>query len=282
MPIRKVSLFLFSLIVLCVLAAESVNAEVVRVFLLGGQSNMAGRARLAGLPTDPVNLQLPQDDILFYYGRSLTTLRPGSGRNFGPEVTFGRTVADAFPTEKFAIIKYARGGTSLSSDWEPVTGSTYSVFRKTVSKGLAELKQAGHTTKVAGMLWTQGERDAKAGRTTKQYETDLKGFIADIRSHYGEELPFFISRLSRGQTDISESGLKNIRTAQENVAASDSHVWLVDTDEMGLKRDHLHFDSNGQISLGRAFGKAFVDTFSIKPISESCCVNTAKAQKSKL
>ena len=236
------------------------HADHIKVFLLGGQSNMDGRAPASGLPTSPVNLQQPQDDVLFYEGGSLRTLRPDSGQDFGPEVTFGRTIADTFPAESFGLIKYGVGGTDLNNDWDPATGTTYTSFRNTVSNGLTALTNAGHTYEIVGMLWTQGERDAKTGRTTAQYEADLNEFIADIRTRYGTDLPFFISRLSSGQTNMSASQLGAIRPAQENVAANDPHAYLIDTDGFGIKSDNLHFDADGQIALGEAFAQSYVSS----------------------
>lgn len=234
------------------------QAEHYNVVLLGGQSNMDGRAATSGLPTSPVDLQQPQTDVLLYEGGNLRNLQPGSGSDFGPEITFGRTVADGQPTNNFALIKYAVGGTDLNNDWDPTSVGTYTSFRNTVTNGLTALTNAGHTYEITGMLWTQGERDAKTGRTTAQYEADLNEFIGDIRTRYGADLPFFISRLSINQTNITSAQLGEIRPAQDNVAATDPSAFLIDTDAMGLKSDNLHFDAAGQIALGEAFGNAYL------------------------
>jgi len=139
--------------------------EPVKVFLLGGQSNMVGQGSQGDLTGPLAFLRNPQTDVLFYsqddihsantstpgIGGTLASLQPGSfrtdssGTQFGPEVTFGRTIADAFPDEDFAIIKYARGGTSLGADWRPGTGGDYANFRSIVADGLAALDAAGHS-----------------------------------------------------------------------------------------------------------------------------------------
>jgi len=88
--------------------------ERLRVFLVGGQSNADGRAVPSGLPTSPVNLQRPQEDVDFYEG-GLMSLRP-VGSQFGPEVTLGRCLADSVAdgfTTRVALIKHASGGTNL-------------------------------------------------------------------------------------------------------------------------------------------------------------------------
>lgn len=247
--------------------ATTAHAKHVKVILLGGQSNMDGRGDADDLPK---TLQDPQGNVLFYYrdkNASLTTLRPGSGADFGPELSFGRTIAGALPSQNFALIKHAVSGTDLHGDWDPATGDAYSGFQDTVADGLAALTEAGHTYEIAGMLWTQGERDGKDGRTTAQYESDLNAFIGDVRTKYGADLPFFLSRLSNGQTDIPANRLAQIRAAQDNVAESDSNAYLIDTDGLKLKPDDLHFDAAGQVKLGELFGDAYVTATAPEPAS---------------
>ena len=121
--------------------APAVSPAILKVYLQGGQSNSDGRALTNGLA--PALLQ-PQNDLPFYYYLTggatnsdgslggLTFLRPGAsalggGTTFGPELSFGRTLADYFATTNgastntvmVAIIKYAHGGTTLAGDWLP-------------------------------------------------------------------------------------------------------------------------------------------------------------------
>ena len=229
-----------------------------KVFLLAGQSNMDGRGLASELPTE---LQNPQPDVLLYEGGAASPLTPVGGR-FGPEVTFGRTVADAFPEDDFVLIKHASGGIDLHTDWDPNSGPVYSALRTKVTNGLAALESNNSTTEIVGMLWTQGERDAKDNRTTAQYQADLVEFIADVRTRYGDDLPFFLSQLSIEQTNISAAQLEEIRAAQHNAAAMDSNVFMINTDSFGMKSDNLHFDALGLQALGNAFGAAYVESVS--------------------
>lgn len=248
----------------CLIAVTSSHADTVKVFLLAGQSNMVGQARQADLPE---NMQQPQDDVLFFYNykskaSGLTKLGPGSGNQFGPEITFGRTVADGMPDEKFAIIKFAVNGSNLYNHWKPTDdnrGAFYKRFVKVVEEGLTALKEAGHTPQIVGMLWAQGEADAMAKRTTEQYQEDLIAFIADVRQRYGNDLPFFFNSLSDGQRQIPAEQRQAIRAAQEAVAAADSKAYLIATD--GLKQtDTVHWNAQGQIELGIRYGNAYLET----------------------
>ena len=243
---------------LILLTTAAAQAGHVKVFLLGGQSNMDGRGATSGLPTSPMNLQQPQADVLLYEGGSLGDLQPG-GSQFGPEITFGRTITDALPAENFALIKYAVGGTDLYGDWNPAGGTNYTAFNNTVTNGLTALTNAGHTYEIVGMLWTQGENDARDGQGAA-YEANLNNFIASMRASYGTDLPFFFSRLSSGQTDLPLPELALVRTAQDNVGAADANAYQIDTESFSLANDDLHFDAAGQIALGEAFGQAYLST----------------------
>jgi hypothetical protein len=242
--------------------------RLIRVFLVGGQSNADGRAVVTDLPTSPVNLRLPQDDIDFYHkvenkAPALTTLRPGLSETnqFGPEITLGRRLADALAdgaASRVAIIKYANGGTNLNTQWKGGGNSTttgdgpeYLVFQQTVAGGLAALAAAypGTTIQIEGMLWVQGESDAGAAAA---YQANLANFITDIRATYGANLWFIISRLSSGQTSINAAALATLRAAQDAVAAADPLASLLNTDGFGMKTDNLHFDAVGQQQIGSA------------------------------
>ncbi len=243
----------------------SAQAEHYKVFLLGGQSNMTGNGPKTSDLTEAQ--KAPQDDVWVYGGTDesaskLGSLQPGFGSPYGPEISFGRTIADGRPYENFALIKYSKGGTNLHTDWDPATGNTYNRFKTTVGFGLEALTKAGHTYEVVGMLWTQGERDAAHERTTAQYEADLNEFIADIRTRYGADVAFFISRLSILQTG-REPGLHDIRAAQDNVAAADPNAYLIDTDSFAIAGDNIHFTGTGLVALGNAFGQAYLNSLPV-------------------
>lgn len=246
---------LLSFLVCVVGGGEVAEAEHYKVFILGGQSNMYGAdSKTEALPED---LQKRQEDVLLYSGSEFSKLKPGSGRSFGPEVTFGRAIADALPHENFYLIKHSDGGTSLWNEWNLEDGRSYTRLRHVVEKGLETLTKAGHSYEIVGILWTQGERDAWNLRTTEQYESDLQAFIADLRSRYGEDLPFFFSRLSPKQT---ARPIEAVRLAQDYVADADPNAYLIDTDAMEMQRDNLHFTGQGYIDLGLAFAQAYLNT----------------------
>jgi len=243
----------------------------LRIVLVGGQSNADGRAVISELPTNPVNLQLPQGDVDLFYKfeggtAALTTLRPGltETSQFGPDIMLGRRLADLYKAEtgtRVAIIRYANGGTNLNTQWKgggdattAGDGSEYVIFQQTVTQGLAALAAAypSATRELQSMVWLQGESDAVSG-LSNLYQANLTAFIADVRSTYGASLPFVIARLSSKQTALTTSYLNEVRAAQDAVAAADPRTALFTTDSYGIKSDNLHFDGSAQQAIGSGF-----------------------------
>ncbi len=284
-------LILLSLVLALPLAnVPSASAAHRQVILLGGQSNMVGGGDINRLPAgDPQKSPLA-DVLLFYEHATTTPLLPestwvelqtgGSGSaGFGPELSFGHTLNALDPGGNYALIKHARNGSDVHTDWNPeVSNNVYSVFRDTVDAGLQALTDAGDTYEVVGMLWTQGINDGKDARSATEYQEDLEDLVSDVRLNYGSDIAVFISRLSINMTAASDGapigcrigrdtpvcpddpalpgyGLNGIRTGQEGVVADDPLAFLIDTDTFGS--DRIHFNTSGLISVGEAFAESY-------------------------
>ena len=267
--------------------ATNTAPKLLRVVLLGGQSNADGRAAGSGLP---VNLQSPRTNVPFYfytYGTAanadgtlgaLTTLRPGCTQmpagGFGPEVKLGYDLSRSLeqsPGTQLAIIKYAKGGSSLAVDWKPNGNATtnsdgvhYQAFQRVVRDGMAKLRStySNSTVQLAGMVWVQGETDIDGGTATATpYGTNLATFISDVRQTFCATLPFCFSRISSQQTVYStptSTSYPNyllVRSGQAQVAATVTNAYLIDADSPNftMNSDHLHFDAGGQQAMGAAF-----------------------------
>ncbi|MCK4998686.1 MAG: hypothetical protein KAS23_04095, partial [Anaerohalosphaera sp.] len=234
---------------------DSAKAKM-KVYLLGGQSNMDGRADNDDLPSE---LQLPQSDVQIYFEGSWYDLQPGLsflqlGQSFGPEVTFGRELADSY-NEKIALIKYARGGTSLAGDWDPVSGSHYNIFLNEVEDALSTLVTQ-YDVEVAGMIWMQGERDSKFLDMANAYEANLTDFIAAVRVEFSvADMPFVIGQISEAGTWTYGN---IVRQAQADVSENVGDTALVITSDLTLNGDGIHYDAPGQMTLGIRFADAMI------------------------
>jgi hypothetical protein len=241
------------------------------VFVVAGQSNADGRGAAAGLTGPLAKWARPQEDVRIAYscsslrGPVLTSggfqpLRPGwsvapgkarptmlPSNTFGPEVSFGRGMADRLKGKRVRLIKFAEGGTSLAKDWNPaVKDRLYPAFLDFTGKSLKELTAGGHTATVRGMIWHQGESDAEL--PAAEYERQLTAFIARVRGDLGApEMPFGIGEvIDNGKRDA-------VRAAQKATAEKIPGTFFVSAAGLTSHDGGTHFDAASQIALGERF-----------------------------
>jgi iduronate 2-sulfatase len=260
--------------------ASTARADHYEVFLVAGQSNCDGRGRAADLTGPLAKWSRPQEDVLIAYSCSKLrgpaldsagfkplqpgwSVAPGKKRpttlpsgTFGPEVSFGRTIADHLKGKMVALIKFAEGGTTLARDWNPeAKHRLYQTFLDFTKKSLKELTDRGHTYTVRGMIWHQGESDA--GLTTAEYQKLLTAFIDRVRADLDAPVLLF------GIGEVYDNGKRDtVRAAQRATAGKVKGVFFVSAD--GLKTSDMgtHFDAASQIELGERFAAGMAKAMS--------------------
>jgi len=302
--IMQQKLLLFCLIGLVSLSgiSQNIEKETFRLFFLGGQSNMEGH----GLNTElPDSLSSTNKNVWIFHGFPIgdgnqkgglgkwDNLKPGNGagfksdgvnnnlsHKFGPEVSFGKKLEQLYPSEKIALIKYARGGSSIDSLAAREYGSWEIDYRGTnginqLDHFLTTVKGAINTKDIdgngiedvlvpSGIIWMQGESDAVLSEeTASRYYYNLKRLMDLIRAAFrDDDLPVVIGK-------ISDSGMDNngktwrygelIQHAQEEYVRKDKNADIVrDTKSYGYS-DPWHYDCKGYIELGIKFAEAIYD-----------------------
>ena len=86
----------------------------IKLFILSGQSNMVGQGLSAELSEGMLH---PNNQLLMFENGKWQPLRP-LRPTFGPEITFGHAMANAWPDETIGIVKQAQGGTAILA-WHP-------------------------------------------------------------------------------------------------------------------------------------------------------------------
>jgi hypothetical protein len=246
-----------------VVAAVPARAEI-KVFLMAGQSNMVGAGYTYQLKA-PYNATQPDVKIWNYTGSWISlspsyegTIDSDRDGRFGPEVTFGYTINNLFPNDDIYLVKYAVNGTTLSYDWDPNrTDGLYNTLKTRVTAALGNLTSTGHTYTIAGMLWMQGETDAKDYSAANAYQANLEEFITKVRTDFSaSDMKFVIGRISPPWATYTGK----VRAAQEAVAAKMTNVSWFNTDDlpiMSATQPNYHYSSAGQVELGIRFANQF-------------------------
>jgi hypothetical protein len=212
---------IYSVVMMMLLVTSSPVAAETKVFLLAGQSNMAGvggySGYLSGAPwTTPPYGQGPDAPCPSPYNQPLSAvkfwnytpdqnpipggdeIKPGVGtgwvdlqqgygalRNhgpqFGPELSFGARLHDLYPNDNIYLIKYGLSSTNLAANWNPSGGDCYNAFDARVNAAMANLTAAGKSPTIAGMIWMQGEDDSTYLPYAQTYQANLQNFVAKVR-----------------------------------------------------------------------------------------------------
>ena len=227
----------------------------LRVFVLAGQSNMYGNGAVR---TDlPADLLAPQKDVLVFQDGTWVPLEPGkaplqAGQTFGPEVTFGRAMAQHFGGP-IGIIKLSPGGTNLAVQWSPEAAkSLYGKLLRSVQDA-----RKSRPIVIAGMLWMQGEADAVHEEMAGAYQKNLTHLIEAARRDFGSPgLPFACGSVNPPPTPrYAYADL--VRKAQAGIDLPGYRMF--DCDDLPKGNDHLHYNSRGQRELGERFARALVE-----------------------
>jgi Carbohydrate esterase, sialic acid-specific acetylesterase len=279
-------------------AQQSVR-DTFRLFFLGGQSNMEGHGKNLDLPDD---FKSNMNKSWIFQGNSApdenTTggmgkwdkLSPGYGarftsdgikntlsNKFGPELSFAKKMQEFYPNEKIAIIKYARGGTSLDSlaarehgSWEMDYRGTNGVnqfdhFLNTITNALKikDIDKNGVEDFLmpCGIIWMQGESDGTISEEVAQrYYANLKRMMDIIRaSLLVDDIAVVIGKISDSGNNkagkVWQYG-ELIQHAQEKYVRTDRNAAIVRSTKDYKYSDMWHYNSAGYIDLGEKFAEA--------------------------
>lgn len=182
---------------------------------------------------------------------------------FGPEITLARELYTSHPN--IAVIKCAYGGSNLAVDWKKGIGSgnqLYELMMDQIKIATNILNNIGSNYKFIGFFWMQGESDASNLSYANEYETNLLNLIQNLRVDLNSHnLKFVLGRI--GINLPSPYDYKQIvRTAQINVANSDSLVEWIDIDDLPLDTDNIHLLAEGVKTLGTRMAKGWKNTLS--------------------
>jgi hypothetical protein len=124
-------------------------------------------------------------------------------------------------------------------------------------------KLALRTSKLAGILWHQGESDCNEQALVDSYQERFLTMITSLRRDLGaEEVPVIIGELSE-KIDIERLG-RGVRHAQMNenfheIAKVLPKCVVVSSEGLTLKDDNLHFNSASLREFGLRYAKAYKD-----------------------
>ena len=231
------------------------NKENIWVFILAGQSNMAGRGKVEPVDTvpDPRILSINKNGELILAKEPLHFYEPGmAGLDCG--LSFAKTLLPSVPDSvSLLIIPTAVGGSAINQ-WihdETFRGvPLLSNFKEKVAMG-------NRYGTIKGILWHQGENDAIKPETIAVHQRQLQKLFKIFRKEVGNKrLPVFLGEL--GSFSANDPNWQEINTQIRNFVAADRRAYLIETADLNHNGDRIHFDSEGQRRMGERFAQAYI------------------------
>lgn len=261
---RKKISFSFFLVIFTITFcyAQTKNTRPVKLFILGGQSNMDG----CGVGNElPDTYKLHPENTMTWDNKKKEWTELGTDsfserrkHKFGPEIAFSHVLAKKYPKHTIAVVKTSGGGTKLWKHWLP-DQAMYKRFLTNMENALEQLADSGVSCEISGMLWMQGESDAETIEWANDYENNLKILLNDVRLQTKKkDLPIVMGRISIGllrETPWPFPYTERVQEAQDKVAAEDDNVFIINTNKLKTLKDNTHFNSEAQIWLGKKMGR---------------------------
>jgi hypothetical protein len=242
------------------------------VWILGGQSNMAGYGNLSGaakphpmvrafymddrwavakdpihnvwVAADPIQMDRNRDPIIF-----------GNGVGTGPGVAFGQTMHKLSGVPQ-AVIPCAHGGTTMPQ-WDPALKK--SGGKSFYGAALRRFHKSG--ARVAGIVWYQGCGETLTSESISLYTPRMKKLVAAFRKDMDHaDLPFVMAQLasvfiSTVPTPEVISNWNSIQDRQRLLPTLIKNLTTIPTIDLQLE-DGCHVSGAEQNRLGRRLAEA--------------------------
>lgn len=242
------------------------------IFLLIGQSNMAGRGIVSAGDCGPekdVYIFTSDDETVIYGAQPLynveSTIRKSiKQQKFNLAGPFAAAVAKA-TGRKVLIVLNARGETQIeawlkggsagnytAADDEDKQGKAIpSPYDEAVRRALAAKKYGT----LRGVIWHQGEGNANEGQVP-YYMAKLKQLASDLRTDLGmtsSQLPFIV-----GELNYAYAWAGNLNPVLNSVVTEIPNSACASAESCGANDDNVHFSTQGLTLLGERYAQKYL------------------------
>ncbi len=250
--------FLCALLFANIAAAQEAKLpprEKFHLFLLVGQSNMAGRGTVEAQDKTPHPrvLMLNKAETWVPAVDPLHFDKAAAGVGIGK--TFATLYAEAHPGITVGLIPCAVGGSPIDS-WRP--GEFY---KPTNSHPWDDAIRRAHVAQksgtLTGILWHQGESDSNE-KLAPGYEAKLHDLIARMRKELEvPDAPFIVGQMGKfAESPWNEAKLQ-VDKAHQDLPKKVQRTAFASAEGLKHRGDKVHFDSPSFREFGKRYFAAF-------------------------
>ena len=218
------------------------------LYILAGQSNMAGRGEIT---SDFKDMSHP---AVFVLNKQLEWQpakhplhfdKPGVA-GVGPGLSFGIDMAQSDRSIKIGLIPCAVGGTSI----EKWTEGAYDPATKTYpyEDAVLRIKEAMKYGEIKGIIWHQGESNSNAA-SLNEYPEKLEALLKKFKALVGNaKLPVVLGELGQ-----YKAGYRTFNLTLQKMPDRIDHLAVASSEGLKDKGDGTHFDSVSAHEFGKRF-----------------------------
>ena len=225
--------------------------DIVKSFLIIGQSNMAGRGHL-----HEVKPIINERIVMLRNGRWQMMAEPINCDRSVSGISLAASFADAWCREykegKIGLIPCAEGGSEID-EWD--------VGKTLYNHAVSEARFAMKNSQLTGILWHQGESDGMGGKHEKYYEKlhrIMQGFRKELDA---PNLPIIIGGLGDflGRSGFGKNCTEYMLINQKlkQFAFEQANCYFVDAAGLACNPDGIHINAVSQRKFGLRYFEAF-------------------------
>ena len=205
------------------------------------------------------------------YGDSsgaITTLQMQQGAGldpafWGPEFGLARSLFEDDIVDVL-IIKASRGGggntlwSKEAYDVDPASGHMWGHLADTTTLALTQVLDSGRTVELRGFFYLQGESNGAVEAALT--DVRLEALVEDFAAHVEGLAPGATAGMQTvvGEIAASSGNAERIQTTslQRALAEANPDIHFVDTADLPLKADGIHFGREARLEIGERFAAA--------------------------
>ena len=224
------------------------------MYLLAGQSNMAGRGKITSSDTvTSTRVKVFGQDSLWYVAKHPLHFDKPRFTGVGPGLSFALNILAYEKEDSIGLIPTAVGGTSIKHWQKNIVYEKLNV--KPYNDALERAKRGIASGSFKGVVWHQGENDSKNAAFLKEYPRYFYGFLDSLKEDLAlEQLPVVIGEL--GHFFYQKRPLaETLNDTLRSLAERDPCIAIVESDSLLDKGDKVHFNSESYRILGERYAK---------------------------
>ena len=247
------SLVLLWLLVACATASKTAAPKQIDLFLLIGQSNMAGRGPLDAAPKSPnPGIWVINSENQWVIAKDPLHFDKPTVVGVGPGLAFAERWLELNPKARIGLVPCAVGGSSID-DWQPGQKHAQTGIYA-YDAMLQRVRLAQQKGKIKAILWHQGESDSNP-TSNKVHEEKLDEFFARLRRDLdARDTPIILGTLGDFIVKKNPDALP-INQIISSFPQNHPNVYSVSSAGLTHKGDVTHFDTPSARELGKRYAE---------------------------